>query len=167
MVQRLNHGVDVGGNLIGEPTAFCFGVGVNPGVLDLGREISRLEWKVEAGAEFAISQPVFDVEQFLSFKERISHLEVPILAGIWPLASYRNAEFMNNEVPGVHVPESILQRMQKTETGEAARNEGIAIAREMLTALLPHIQGAQIAAPFGRYRTAVEVAQAVPADRRD
>ena len=166
MVQRLNHGVDVGGNLIGEPTAFCFGVGVNPGVLDLGREISRLEWKVEAGAEFAISQPVFDVEQFLAFKEKIAHLDVPILAGIWPLASYRNAEFMNNEVPGVHVPESILRRMQKTETGETARNEGIAIAREMLTALLPHIQGAQIAAPFGRYLTAVDVARAVPADRR-
>lgn len=166
MVQRLNHGVDVGNNLIGEPTSFCFGVGVNPGVLDLQREISRLEWKVEAGAEFAISQPVFDVEQFLSFKEKIAHLDVPILAGIWPLASFRNAEFMNNEVPGVHVPDPILQRMQKTGTGEAAREEGIAIAREMLEALLPHIQGVQIAAPFGRYRTAVEVARAVPEDRR-
>ena len=166
MVRRLNHGLDVGGNLIGETTAFCFGVGVNPGVLDLGREISRLEWKVEAGAEFAISQPVFDVEQFLAFKEKIAHLPIPILAGIWPLASYRNAEFMNNEVPGVHVPEPILKRMEKTGTGDGARDEGIAIAREMLTALLPHIQGAQIAAPFGRYRTAVEVAQVVPRNRR-
>jgi 5,10-methylenetetrahydrofolate reductase len=166
MVQRLNHGVDVGGNLIGETTSFCFGVGVNPGVLDLQREISRLEWKVEAGAEFAISQPVFDVEQFLSFKGKIAHLDVPILAGIWPLASYRNAEFMNNEVPGVHVPDPILLRMQKTDTREAARNEGVAIAREMLLALMPHIHGAQIAAPFGRYRTAVEVARVVPQDRR-
>ncbi len=166
MVQRLNHGLDVGGNLIGEPTSFCFGVGMNPGVLDLQREIARLEWKVEAGAEFAISQPVFDVEQFLSFKEKIGHLDIPILAGIWPLASYRNAEFMNNEVPGVHVPDPILRRMKKTETGEVARNEGIAIAREMLVELLPHVQGAQIAAPFGRYLTAAEVARAVPEDRR-
>ena len=106
------------------------------------------------------------MEQFLSFKEKIAHLDVPILAGIWPLASYRNAEFMNNEVPGVHVPDPILERMQKTGSGDSSRNEGIAIAREMLVALLPHIQGVQIAAPFGRYRTAVEVARAVPEDRR-
>jgi homocysteine S-methyltransferase len=166
MVQRLNHGLDVGGNRIGEPTSFCFGVGINPGVLDLKREISRLEWKVDAGAEFAISQPVFDVDQFLSFKEKIGHLEIPILAGLWPLASYRNAEFMNNEVPGVHVPDRILNRMRKADSGEAARREGIEIATEMMLELLPHIQGVQIAAPFGRYRTALQVAGAVPEDRR-
>ncbi len=166
MVHRLNHGADVGGNPIGAPTSFCFGVGVNPGVPDLDHELSRLEWKVEAGAEFVISQPVFDVEQFLDFREKIVHLQVPVLAGIWPLASFRNAEFMNNEVPGVHVPEPVLKRMQAAETREQARAEGIAIAREMLAQLLPSIQGAQIAAPFGRYKTAIEVAAAVPAERR-
>jgi 5,10-methylenetetrahydrofolate reductase len=162
MVNRLNHGADVGGNPIGKPTSYCFGVGVNPGMPDLDHEISRLQWKVEAGAEFVITQPVFDVQQFLAFRERILHIEVPVLAGIWPLASYRNAEFMNNEVPGIHVPQEIMERMRATETRVAARKEGIAIACEMLQELLPHIQGAQIAAPFGRYKTAIEVASAVP-----
>jgi len=166
MVNRLNHGVDVGGNPIGRPTSFCFGVGVNPGIPDLDHEISRLQWKVEAGAEFVISQPVFDVRQFLSFREKIRHIEVPVLAGIWPLASYRNAEFMNNEVPGIHVPPAIMERMRATETRVAARKEGIAIAREMLEELLPHIQGAQISAPFGRYKTAIEVAAVVPGEMR-
>jgi len=160
MARRLNHGIDVGGNPIGEPTSFCIGVGANPGALDLKREIARFEWKVDAGAEFAITQPVFDLESFHRFLERIAHVRVPVLAGIWPLASYRNAEFMNNEVPGVSVPKSILERMRRADTKEAARNEGIAVAQEMLSALRPHIQGAQIAAPFGRYRTAVEVAKA-------
>jgi homocysteine S-methyltransferase len=158
MVRRLNSGVDVGGNAIGEPTSFCIGVGVNPGALDLKREVSRFEWKVDAGAEFAISQPVFDVEQFLVFLDKIRHVRIPIMAGIWPLASYRNAEFMNNEVPGVSVPRDLLERMRGTASKEAARLEGVAIAREMLQALEPHIQGAQISAPFGRYQTAVDVA---------
>ena len=157
VVTRLNHGEDVGGNAIGDPTAFCVGVGVNPGASDLDREVSRFEWKVDAGAEFAVSQPVFDVEQFLSFLERIRHVRIPILAGIWPLASFRNAEFMNHEVPGVHVPDPILDRMRKVETKAEARREGIAIAREMLQSLRPHIQGAQVSAPFGRYQTAVAV----------
>jgi homocysteine S-methyltransferase len=157
VVTRLNHGEDVGGNAIGNPTAFCVGVGINPGASDLDREVSRFEWKVDAGAEFAVSQPVFDVEQFLSFLDRIRHVRIPILAGIWPLASFRNAEFMNNEVPGVHVPDPILDRMREVETKAEARREGIAIAREMLQSLLPHIQGAQVSAPFGRYQTAVAV----------
>jgi len=160
MVRRLNHGIDVGGNTIGEPTSFCIGVGVNPVALDLKREIARFEWKVDAGAEFAITQPIFEVDTFLEFLERIQHVRIPILAGIWPLASYRNAEFMNNEVPGVHVPKEVLERMRRADTKEAARREGIAIAQEMLLALLTEIQGAQIAAPFGRWQTAIEVARA-------
>jgi homocysteine S-methyltransferase len=162
MVRRLNHAEDVGGNSIGAPTSFCVGVGVNPGAVDLPREISRFEWKVDAGAEFAITQPVFDVETFLKFLAKIEHVRIPIIAGIWPLASYRNAEFMNNEVPGVHVPDPILERMRAAGTKAEARREGIAIAREMLQALLPEIQGAQISAPFGRYRTAVDVAEVIP-----
>ncbi|MCP3981665.1 MAG: bifunctional homocysteine S-methyltransferase/methylenetetrahydrofolate reductase [bacterium] len=165
MVRRLNCGLDVGGNPIGEPTSLCVGVGANPGALDIKREVSRFEWKVDAGAEFAITQPVFDVDAFLSFLERIEHVRIPVLAGIWPLASYRNAEFMNNEVPGVDVPQSVLDRMRRAETKEAARRTGIEIAQEMLETLLPHIQGVQIAAPFGRYQTAIDVMQAIPADR--
>ena len=160
MVRRLNHGVDVGGNAIGEPTAFHVGVGVNPGAQDLAREISRFEWKVGAGAEFAITQPVFDVEVLLSFLERVRHVRIPILAGVWPLVSYRNAEFMNNEVPGVVIPAAVLDRMRRASTKEAARREGTEIARETLRALVPHVQGAQVSAPFGRYATAVEVAAA-------
>jgi homocysteine S-methyltransferase len=162
VVSRLNHGVDVGGNPIGEPTGFCVGVGANPGALDMKREISRFEWKVDAGAEFAITQPVFDLEAFSTFLDQISRVRIPIIAGIWPLASYRNAEFMNNEVPGVHVPDPVLERMRRADTKEAARREGIAIAQEMLTALLPQIQGVQISAPFGRYQTAIDVAAVLP-----
>ncbi len=120
MVHRLNVGMDVGGNPIGDPTSFLVGVGLNPGAVDLGREISRFEWKVDAGADFVVTQPVFDVEELLRFLERIRHVRIPLLAGVWPLASYRNAEFMNNEVPGVHVPEPILERMRRADT----RGEG-------------------------------------------
>lgn len=159
MVHRLNHGLDVGENPIGEPTALCFGVGVNPGAVDLDREIRRFEWKVDAGAEYAITQPVFDAEKLLAFLERIAHVRIPVLAGIWPFASYRNAEFMNNEVPGVDVPDHVLARMRGADTKEAARNEGIAIARELLLELRTHVQGVQIAAPFGRAKTAIEVVE--------
>jgi homocysteine S-methyltransferase len=162
MVHRLNHGIDVGGNPIGEPTGFYFGVGVNPGSPDLDKEIARYEWKVQAGAHFAITQPVFDTEQLLRFLERVQHVKIPLIAGVWPLASYRNAEFMNNEVPGVHVPDAVLERMRRTDTKEAARAEGVAIAREAILEILPHVQGFQIAAPFGRYATAIEVAEVIP-----
>jgi methionine synthase I (cobalamin-dependent)/5,10-methylenetetrahydrofolate reductase len=162
MVSRLNRGVDVGNNPIGSPTAFCAGVGADPSSIDLDREISRFEWKVDAGADFAITQPVFDVEQFLNFIKRIEHVRIPIIAGIWPLASYRNAEFMNAEIPEIRIPDGILARMKKADSKEAARNEGVAIAQEMLTALLPHIQGVQISAPFGRYQTALDVAEVLP-----
>jgi homocysteine S-methyltransferase len=157
MVSRLNRGLDLGGNAIGPPTGFHIGVGVNPGALDLDKEIRRFEWKVDAGAEYAVTQPVFDIEVLDRFLERIAHLKIPILAGIWPLASYRNAEFMNNEVPGVVVPKPILERMKKADTKEKARAEGIAIAREMLIGIKARVQGAQVSAPFGRYETAIEV----------
>ncbi|MDH3626771.1 MAG: bifunctional homocysteine S-methyltransferase/methylenetetrahydrofolate reductase [Acidobacteriota bacterium] len=166
MVSRLNHGLDVGGNKIGEPTAFCMGVGVDPCYPDLKREIARFEWKVEAGAEYCITQPVFDTEALLSFLEQVKHVRIPVIAGIWPLVSYRNAEFMNNEVPGVNVPAWILERMRGVETREAARYEGTQIAQEMLEQLLPHVQGVQIAAPFGRVETAIDVASVIPKERR-
>jgi len=165
MVSRLNRGLDVGGNAIGEPTGFYVGCGVNPGSPDLDREIARFEWKVDAGAQFCITQPVFDVDALIRFLDRIHGVRIPVIAGIWPLASYRNAEFMNNEVPGVNVPDTILDRMRRADTKDRARVEGVAIAREALQALLPHVQGVQISAPFGRYQTALEVAQAIPRER--
>jgi homocysteine S-methyltransferase len=157
MVNRLNHGLDPGGNPIGQPTKFVIGVGVNPGALDLDHEIRRFEWKVEAGAEYAITQPVFDVKQMKEFLKRIEHCRIPIVPGIWPLTSFRNAEFLNNEVPGVSVPPEILERMRKTEDGAAALKEGVKIAQEMLMELRPYVQGVQVSAPFGKIPHALEV----------
>jgi methionine synthase I (cobalamin-dependent)/5,10-methylenetetrahydrofolate reductase len=157
MVNRLNHGLDPGGNPIGKPTAFFIGVGVNPGAIDLDHEIRRFEWKVEAGAEYAITQPVFDAEQLKHFLKRIEHCRIPIIPGIWPLTSYRNAEFLNNEVPGVSVPPSVLERMRKAEDGAAALKEGVKIAQETLEELRPYVQGVQVSAPFGKIPHALEV----------
>jgi homocysteine S-methyltransferase len=157
LVNRLNHGLDPGGNPIGQPTAFFIGVGVNPGALDLEHEIRRFEWKVEAGAEYAITQPVFDVKQLKHFLKCIEHCRIPIVPGIWPLTSYRNAEFLNNEVPGVDVPPEILERMRKCEDGAAALKEGVKIAQEMLEEVRPYVQGVQVSAPFGKIPHALEV----------
>jgi len=159
MVNKLNHGLDLGNNPIGKPTAFSIGVGVNPGAVNLEEEIRRFEWKVEAGAEYAITQPVFDTEQLRSFLEKISHVRIPIVAGIWPLVSYRNAEFLHNEVPGVNVTSEILERMRiASDKGkEEAREEGIAIARESLLEVRDVIQGVQVSAPFGNVKYALQV----------
>lgn len=159
MVNKLNHGLDLGNNPIGKPTAFSIGVGVNPGAVNLDEEIRRFEWKVEAGAEYAITQPVFDTEQLRKFLDRIAHVRIPIIAGIWPLVSFRNAEFLHNEVPGVNVTQEILERMRiASEKGkEEAREEGILIARESLLEVRDLIQGAQVSAPFGNVKYALQV----------
>jgi len=159
MVNKLNHGLDLGNNPIGKPTEFSIGVGVNPGAVNLDEEIKRFEWKVEAGAEYAITQPVFDTEQLRHFLDRISHVRIPIVAGIWPLISYRNAEFMHNEVPGVNVTPDILERMRiaSDQSKEHAREEGINIARESLLEVRDSIQGVQVSAPFGNVKYALQV----------
>jgi homocysteine S-methyltransferase len=157
MVNRLNHGLDIGGNPIGKPTGFYIGVGVNPCAIDLDLELRRFEWKVEAGAEFAITQPTFDVDQLRGFLKRIEQFRIPVIAGIWPLVSYRNAEFLANEVPGVVVPESILERLHKITDKDSARREGLAIARETLAEVRDLVQGVQVSAPFGRVEYALDV----------
>lgn len=159
MVNKLNHGLDLGNNPIGKPTAFSIGVGVNPGAVNIEEEIRRFEWKVEAGAEYAITQPVFDTGQLKRFLKMIEHVRIPIVAGIWPLISFRNAEFMHNEVPGVNVTPEILERMRAaSDRGkEEAREEGIAIARESLVEVRDVIQGVQVSAPFGNVRYALQV----------
>ncbi|HKE57638.1 MAG TPA: bifunctional homocysteine S-methyltransferase/methylenetetrahydrofolate reductase [Pyrinomonadaceae bacterium] len=159
MVNKLNHGLDLGNNPIGQPTAFCIGVGVNPGAINLDEEIKRFEWKVEAGAQYAITQPVFDTDQLRDFLKRIEHVRIPVVAGIWPLVSYRNAEFLHNEVPGVRVTPSIMERMRVASavSKEAGRDEGLKIARESLLEVRDVIQGVQVSAPFGNVKYALEV----------
>jgi len=160
IVHNLNRGLDIGGNPIGTGTGFAIGVGANPGVPNLDEEIHRFEYKVEAGGEFAVTQPVFDLSLLENFLRRIEHCRIPVVAGIWPLVSARNAEFMKNELR-VSVPDSILERMTRAPSPEAAREEGIAIAREMLVAVRDMVQGAQISAPQGRYSSAVDVLEAL------
>jgi homocysteine S-methyltransferase len=157
MVTRLNHGLDLGGSPIGRPTGYHVGVGANPGALDLDYELRRFRFKVEAGAEFAVTQPVFDAAQLKSFLEAVASHRIPVIAGIWPLASLRNAEFMRNEVPGVVVPDAVMERMQKAEAEGRARDEGIAIARETLEEVRPLVQGVQVSAPFGKIQGALDV----------
>lgn len=159
LVARLNRGLDPGGNPLGAPTAFVHGVGVNPGAPDLERELSRYAWKVDAGACFAMTQPVFDVGQLEAGLDRLESFGVPVIVGIWPLVSLRNAEFLANEVPGVSVPSEVLLRMRSAnEKGrEAALAEGVAIARETVAAVRSRVAGLQIAAPMGRVDVVLEV----------
>ena len=159
LVSNLNRGLDPGGNPIGQPTRFTIGVGVNPAAIDPAQELKRFEWKVQAGAEYAITQPVFDVNQLEKFLGTIEHVRIPIVAGIWPLVSHRNAEFLANEVPGVVVPPTIIDRMRiaSARSKEHGVSEGIAIAREMLERVRPHVQGVQVSAPFGKVELALDV----------
>jgi homocysteine S-methyltransferase len=160
IVHNLNRGLDLGGNPIGAGTGFVIGVGANPGLTDMDEEIRRFEYKVQAGAEYAVTQPVFDLRLLENFLKRIEPCRIPVVAGIWPLISVRNAEFMKNELR-VSVPDSILERMAGAQTPELARAEGVAIAREMLIAAKQMAQGAQISAPQGRYNLAVDVLEAL------
>ncbi len=160
IVHNLNRGLDLGGNPIGAGTGFVIGVGANPGLPNLDEEIKRFEYKVQAGAEYVVTQPVFDLTLLEKFLRRIEHFRIPVVAGIWPLVSARNAEFMKNELR-VSVPDEILNRMTSATSPEAAREEGIAIAREMLAAVRDRVQGAQISAPQGRYASAVDVLEAL------
>jgi homocysteine S-methyltransferase len=159
LVRNLNCGLDPGGNAIGQPTRFVIGVGVNPAAIDAAHELRRFEWKVDAGAEFAITQPVFDAGQLEKFLGAVSHVRIPVIAGIWPLVSLRNAEFLANEVPGVSVPENVIARMRRAseKSKEHATAEGIAIAREMLERVRAVVQGVQVSAPFGKVELALQV----------
>lgn len=150
VINRLNHGLDLAGNPIGEPTGFCIGVGFNPGAINLDEEIRRLDWKIEAGAEYIVTQPVFDVRILERAMKRIEYVKQPLLCGIWPLISYRNAEFMNNEVPGASVPPDILERMRKTTTKEEGFAEGVNIAKETYDHVKGAVAGIQLSAPMGR-----------------
>ncbi len=159
LMSMLNHGYDLGNNAVGATTEFCIGVGLNPNAVNLDRERERFKLKIEAGAEFAITQPVFDAPSLLRFLESMRGVKlIPVIAGIWPLASQRNAEFLKNEVPGVFVPDEVVARMSRCDSKEAALEEGIAIARELLEKLRGAIAGVQISSPLGRVQAALSVA---------
>ncbi len=155
--RRLNSGVDLGGQPIDPPTAAVIGVGADPSALDMKRELDRFRQKVEAGAEFAITQPVFDPDALLRFLDQVQHYGVPIIAGIWPLASYRNALFMKNEVPGVVVPDWVMQRMASVESREGQLAMGVQIARESVERVADRVAGIQVSAPLGRIEIALAV----------
>jgi homocysteine S-methyltransferase len=160
IVNNLNHGLDIGGNPIGSQTALLIGVGANPGALNMDEEIRRFEWKVEAGAEYVVTQPVFDLDLLEKFLQRIERVKIPVICGLWPLTSFRNAEFMVNELR-VPVPEHFMERMRGVDNADKAREEGVAIAREMVARVRGMVQGVQLSAPFGRYQMALDVAEAI------
>jgi len=160
IVNNLNHGLDISGAPMGSQTALLLGVGANPGALNMDEEIHRFELKVQAGAEYAVTQPVFDLDLLERFLKRIEPFRIPVICGIWPLTSYRNAEFMVNELR-VPVPEHFMERMRKVDNADKARAEGVAIAREMTARVRQMVQGVQLSAPFGRYQMAIDVAEAI------
>jgi methionine synthase I (cobalamin-dependent)/5,10-methylenetetrahydrofolate reductase len=160
IVNNLNQGLDIGGNAMGSQTALLIGVGANPGAVNMDEELRRFAWKVEAGAEYVVTQPVFDLDLLASFLKRIEQYRLPVIAGIWPLTSYRNAEFMANELR-VPVPDEYMERMRKADSAEKARAEGTAIGQEMAQRSRSMVQGVQLSAPFGRYEMAIQVAEAL------
>jgi homocysteine S-methyltransferase len=160
IANNLNHGLDLGGNPMGSQTGLLIGVGANPGALNMDEELKRFDAKVRAGAEYVVTQPVFDLDLLEAFLKRTEHHKLPFIAGIWPLTSLRNAEFMVNELR-VPVPADYMERMRRAESAEAARAEGVAIAREMVERVQGLVAGVQLSAPFGRYEMAVEVAGAI------
>jgi len=157
VVSRLNHGCDIGGQGIGAPTSFHIGVSVNPAAPNLDQELRRFEYKVEAGAEFVVTRPIFDVRAFESFLKRIDHARLPVIAGIFPFESARNAEFLANEVPGVRVPDALLERMRRVDGPDTAAAEGIAIARGIAAELRGAVQGMQISTQSGDVDAALAV----------
>ncbi|NOY60804.1 MAG: bifunctional homocysteine S-methyltransferase/methylenetetrahydrofolate reductase [Calditrichaeota bacterium] len=161
IIRSLNHGYDVAGNPIGSPTGWHIGVGANPGAVDIGLEIDRLYQKVEAGAEYILTQPIFDIDQLQHFFQKIESIKIPIMAGIMPLMSFRTIEFLNNEVPGVTVPQSIAMQMQKAKDKEDAKKLGIQIAQEAILKVksMEKVRGVYLMPPFNKdkYEIAIQV----------
>jgi len=157
LVAGMNRGIDPGGKPLGAPTAFFCATGAEPAALNYEREMHRLKIKIVAGAELIMTQPVYDAAVLDRFLDDVEPLGVPVLVGLLPLASHRNAEFLHNEVPGMQVPESIRERMKKAGTGPSARKEGVTIAREMLAGVRSRVAGAYIMPPLEKYELALEV----------
>ena len=150
ILRDLNHGLDLGGSAIGMPATFSIGVGANPDAPDREREFTRFQRKVDAGAEWAVTQPVFDATSLFRFLELSDRLNTPVIAGLWPLKSLRNAQFMATEIPGVHVPQAVLDRMGRWTQADDQLKEGLAITQEILDAVRGSVAGIQLSAPFGQ-----------------
>lgn len=157
IINNLNQGLDLGGNHMSKPTAYAIGVALNHTAINQEEEIRRFHWKREAGAEFVITQPVFDAEAFLRFHDRLGDHGLPIVCGVWPLVSFKNAEFMNNEVPGVSIPDQVLQRMYEAKDADDAMKIGLEIAAENVSRMKHVLAGAQVSVPLGKYKFAIEV----------
>jgi homocysteine S-methyltransferase len=160
MAAQLNQGLDLGGHPLGSQTSLLLGVAANPGAADLDQELRRFELKVKAGAEFVVTQAIFDVPLLENFLKRIEAYKLPVIVGIWPLTSFRNAEFMIHELR-TPVPSEYMARMSVARGAEAAHAEGVAIAREILERARGMVAGVQLSAPFGLYRMAIDVAEAI------
>ena len=156
-VSRFNHGTDVGGQSIGQPTAFNIGVTLNPGAEDLDREMRRFEYKLEAGADFVVTRPVFDPRSFDRVAKQLEVAKLPVLLGLRPLDSVLDAEWMANEMPGSQVPDGVLDRMRRAQSPEAAAAEGIAIARDLYAGLKGRVQGVLVTALPGRIDRALDI----------
>lgn len=159
IANNLNNGTDLAGNPIGAATSFHIGVGANPGAISFEEEISRLKQKIEAGAEYILTQPVFDIRLLEKLLDGIKEYKIPVLAGILPLVSYRNAEFLHNEVPGMSIPKTVRDRMQRADSGEEAKKVGVQIAQEVLQEVKNMVQGVYLMPPFGRYEVALQVVE--------
>jgi methionine synthase / methylenetetrahydrofolate reductase(NADPH) len=158
MATRLNNGRDLIGNDIGGPASFFIGVGANPGASNFDEEMARLARKIEAGAHFIMTQPVFDVSLIERFMKKLGSIKrIPVLLGILPLYSYKNAEFLHNEVPGMTIPEKLRKRMEKCKSKEEGMAEGVSIARELLAECKKGASGVYVMPPFGAAKLAVDV----------
>jgi homocysteine S-methyltransferase len=159
IVKNLNQGLDLAGTPLGGATRFAIGVGANPGAQDLETEVRRFYEKEAAGAEYVLTQPVYEASLLDNFLELTKDSRIPVLVGLLPLSSYKNAEFLHNEVPGMQIPKNIREMMRKSSAGEDARRLGIEIAREALAQCksLPRVKGAYIMPPFGRYSAALDI----------
>ncbi|MDP6849816.1 MAG: bifunctional homocysteine S-methyltransferase/methylenetetrahydrofolate reductase, partial [Planctomycetota bacterium] len=161
IIDNLNHGLDLGGNVLDTQTHFTFGAALNPTALDLNREMERFAWKVDAGVDFAVTQPIFDLEGFLDFMKSLPHNSPPIMAGIWPLRSLRNAEFLASEVPGVEIPDSILEEMRQAHEAGVDQECGLEIARRTVVELHGKVGGFQIAAPFNKVAAPIALLETI------
>ncbi|UCG53113.1 MAG: bifunctional homocysteine S-methyltransferase/methylenetetrahydrofolate reductase [Candidatus Latescibacterota bacterium] len=163
IVRNLNQGMDLAGNPLGAATSFAIGVGANPGAVDLDTEVRRFHEKVAAGAEFVLTQPVYEAELLGRFLDLTKDCDIPVLVGLLPLSSYKNAEFLHNEVPGMQIPQRIRDIMKKAPAGEKARARGIEIAREALIQCrtLSRVKGAYIMPPFGQYDAALKIMEGI------
>jgi homocysteine S-methyltransferase len=165
VIRNLNRGIDIGGSRFNPPTSLVMGVGANPVATDIKREIEKFQQKVIAGAEFAITQPVFDAGTLFNFLDATESFRIPIIAGIWPFTSLKNAEFMANEVPGVAVPTKLLERMSEAKTQQEGKIIGVEIARELIEEINDRVEGFAVSAPFGNVKIALAVLGKIDTDQ--